>query len=81
MNTFEEEINEIIEDMKQIKSENRLWFNTKELAIYLGVSVALIEMWRREGFEPQYSNLGKRKIVYLKKDIASFIVLSKVKTM
>jgi len=79
--SLEEEINEIVEDMKQIKSENRLWFNTKELANYLGVSVPLIEMWRREGFGPQYSNLGKRKIVYLKKDIAQFIVLSKVKTM
>jgi len=78
---LEEEINEIVEDLNQFKSKSKIWLNARELAAYLDVSLALIEMWRREGFGPQYSNLGKRKIVYLKKDIAKFIVLSKVKTM
>ncbi len=76
-----EEIKEIIEDINQMKTKNRLWLNTKELAQYLSVSVPLLERWRKESIGPAYSNFGTRKIVYHKKDIAEFIVLSKVKTL
>lgn len=78
---LEEEKREIIEDIKLMKTESRLWLNTKELAKYLGVSVALLEKWRREGLGPTYSNLGKRLIIYRTKDIAEFILLSQVKTV
>ena len=80
MNLKEKKI-EIIEDINKMNTESRLWLNTKELSKYLKVSIPLLESWRTKAFGPAYSNLGKRKIIYLKKDIAEFIIHNKVKTL
>lgn len=79
---LEEEKKEILEDINRaMKTESGLWMTTKEVSKYLKLSVATLEGMRRNGIGPSYSNLGKRKIIYPKKAIAEFIILSRIKTL
>ncbi|AXX84659.1 MULTISPECIES: helix-turn-helix transcriptional regulator [Aliarcobacter] len=73
--------NSILEELNDMKSENKNWLNTKELSKYLKVSINQLESWRREGFGPSYLRLGKRRILYTKIAVVDFIVSNQVKTM
>lgn len=78
---IEEVKNEILEELKELKSENSKWLITQELADYIGMSTEQLELWRKENYGPCYLKLGKRKVIYPKTAIADFIVANPIKTM
>lgn len=78
---IEEIKNEILQELLEMKTENRKWLNTQELADYIAMSTEQLELWRRENYGPSYLKLGKRKVVYPKRFIADFIVANPVYTM
>ena len=78
---IEEVRNEILEEIKEMETENSKWMNTQELAEYIKMSTEQIELWRKENYGPSYLKLGKRKVVYPKRFIADFIVSNAVYTM
>ena len=71
----------VIEEIKEMKTENSKWMNTEELAKYIKMSTEQLELWRKENYGPCYLRMGKRKVVYPKRFIADFIVANPVYTM
>lgn len=78
---IEELREEILKELDEFETKNKTWLTTRELEKYLNITKAQLEAWRREGFGPSYLVLGKRRILYPKSSIASFIVSNQVKTM
>ena len=47
--------------------------DTKELATYLGISIATVKRWRKLGIGPQYRRIGPKKIMYDKLDVDEWL--------
>ena len=50
-------------------------FNEKEAADYLCLSPKTLQKWRYVGGGPEYRLVGHRRVVYLLKDLRSFLDL------
>ena len=50
-------------------------FNEKEAASYLRISPKTLQKWRSVGGGPEYRLVGGRRVVYMIKDLRSFLDL------
>ncbi len=75
-----ETIEKVIEDINLSGFAKKINLNSCETAKVLGISLSGLEGMRRRAEGPSYVSIGKR-IFYTKRAIASYIVLSQVKTL
>jgi hypothetical protein len=75
-----EEMKLIIEDINNIGFKAKAGMTPLELSKYLSVSIALLEIWRRNATGPSYVNFG-RKIIYRKESIAAYLISRQIKTL
>jgi len=50
-------------------------FNEREAAVYLRISPKTLQKWRCVGGGPEYRLVGGRRVVYMIKDLRSFLDL------
>lgn len=51
--------------------DGRQYLSPKEVSVFAGISIAQLEVWRREGGGPKFSRIG-RFIKYRRADLEAF---------
>lgn len=56
------------------------FLNTKELAVFLGVTVPMLEQWRKSKVSPPYIRVGikRGRIIYQRNDVLTWLENNKV---
>ncbi|MFP5223150.1 MAG: helix-turn-helix domain-containing protein [Acidobacteriota bacterium] len=60
---------------------NKIAYKPEEAAEQLGVSVRLLEDWRKQGIGPGYSRIATKKIVYPHASLVKFLERHMVRTV